>query len=60
MRWQKSIWQAPGGWSMPPEWPAAPEVAKIGVGRDAADIPFLSSFGSAELLEQVVSVSRIS
>lgn len=39
---------------------AAPEVAKIGVGRDAADIPFLSSFGSAELLEQVVSVSRIS
>ena len=39
---------------------AAPEVAKIGVGRDAADIPFLSSFGTAEMFEQVVSVSRVS
>jgi transglutaminase-like putative cysteine protease len=39
---------------------AAPEVAKIGVGRDAADIPFLSSFGNAAFIEQVVSVSRVS
>ena len=39
---------------------AAPEVAKIGVGRDAADIPFLSSFGTAEMFEQVVNVSRVS
>lgn len=39
---------------------ASPEVAKIGVGRDAADIPFLSSFGSAVMYEQVVSVSRTS
>lgn len=39
---------------------AAPEVVKIGVGRDAADIPFLSSFGSAVLIEQAVSVSRVS
>jgi transglutaminase-like putative cysteine protease len=38
---------------------AADEVAKIGVGRDAADIPFLSSFGNTTLIEQVVSVSRI-
>lgn len=36
------------------------DLALIGVGRDAADIPFLSSFGSAELVEQRVSVSRIS
>lgn len=39
---------------------AANEVAKIGVGRDAADIPFLSSFGIAELVEQRVSVTRVS
>ena len=38
---------------------AANEVAKIGVGRDAADIPFLSSFGLAELVEQRVSVTRV-
>ncbi len=38
---------------------AASELAKIGVGRDAADIPFLSSFGSAQLIEQVVNVSRV-
>ncbi|WP_309752383.1 transglutaminase family protein [Novosphingobium sp.] len=37
---------------------AADEVVKIGVGRDAADIPFLSSFGNAELYETKVSVSR--
>ncbi|MFM5953558.1 MAG: transglutaminase-like domain-containing protein [Novosphingobium sp.] len=38
---------------------AANEVAEIGVGRDAADIPFLSSFGNAALVEQAVSVSRL-
>lgn len=38
---------------------AAGEVVKIGVGRDAADIPFLSSFGTAELYETKVSVRRI-
>lgn len=34
------------------------ETAKIGVGRDAADVPFLSSFGNAMLVEQVVKVER--
>lgn len=38
---------------------AAEDVVKIGVGRDAADIPFLSSFGSAELYETKVSVERV-
>ncbi len=38
---------------------AGPEVAMIGVGRDAADIPFLSSFGTATFIEQVVSVGRV-
>ena len=37
---------------------APADIAMIGVGRDAADIPFLSSFGSAEFVEQEVSVSR--
>lgn len=32
-------------------------IAKIGVGRDAADISFLSIYGTAELKEQTVSVT---
>ncbi|EJU12648.1 transglutaminase [Sphingomonas sp. LH128] len=32
-------------------------VAKIGVGRDAADVSFLSSFGEVEMLSQTVRVS---
>ncbi len=39
---------------------AADEVVKIGVGRDAADVPFLSSFGNVQLLEQWVEVKRVS
>lgn len=40
---------------------AAPaDIARIGVGRDAADIPFLSSFGQTTLVEQSVSVKRVS
>lgn len=36
---------------------AAPEnIAKIGVGRDAADVAFLTSYGAVELQEQSVSV----
>ncbi|WP_067789268.1 transglutaminase-like domain-containing protein [Paraurantiacibacter namhicola] len=31
---------------------------KIGVGRDAADVSFLTSFGNCEMLEQSVSVTR--
>lgn len=36
----------------------AREIAVIGVGRDAADVSFLTVFGSAELICQTVSVSR--
>lgn len=31
-------------------------MAKIGVGRDAADIAFLTAFGQAQLIDQYVSV----
>jgi transglutaminase-like putative cysteine protease len=34
----------------------ASEMAKIGVGRDAADVSFLSAFGEAQLVNQVVDV----
>lgn len=34
------------------------DMAKIGIGRDAADVSFLTIFGKAELLEQSVSVVR--
>lgn len=33
---------------------------QIGVGRDASDVPFLSSFGSAAFVEQSVTVEAIS
>lgn len=39
---------------------AAADIIRIGVGRDAADVPFLSSFGAATLIEQRVAVSRVS
>lgn len=35
------------------------EMVKIGVGRDAADVSFLTVFGTAEMLTQTVEVSRI-
>lgn len=35
------------------------EMAKIGVGRDAADIPFLTSYGRAQLIAQTVSVAAL-
>lgn len=34
------------------------DIAKIGVGRDAADIPFLSTFGEAQLVNLRVEVKR--
>lgn len=34
------------------------EMAKIGVGRDAADVAFMTSFGPASLVSQSVEVSR--
>jgi len=33
-------------------------VAKIGVGRDAADVSFLTSFGDLELVAQSVNVEE--
>lgn len=40
---------------------AAPEdMIVIGVGRDAGDVPFLSSFGEAEFVQQWVTVVRVS
>lgn len=39
---------------------SAPDrIAKIGVGRDAADVSFLSSFGDVEMLSQSVQVSEL-
>lgn len=35
------------------------EMAKIGVGRDAADISFLTAYGAIELLNQQVTVSAV-
>jgi transglutaminase-like putative cysteine protease len=35
------------------------EIARIGVGRDAADSSFLSSFGIAQLVNQEVKVTRV-
>jgi transglutaminase-like putative cysteine protease len=34
-------------------------IAKIGVGRDAADVSFLSSFGAIEMLSQSVQVNEL-
>lgn len=34
-------------------------IAKIGVGRDAADVSFLSSFGNVEMISQSVEVSEV-
>jgi transglutaminase-like putative cysteine protease len=34
------------------------EIAIIGVGRDAADVSFMTSFGAAELADMIVAVTR--
>lgn len=39
---------------------SADSIVVIGVGRDAADVPFLSSFGAATMIEQKVEVERVS
>ena len=51
-----------GEWHLiDPTGMAAPEdMILIGVGRDAGDVPFLSSFGEAEFVQQWVTVRRIS
>ena len=35
------------------------DIAKIGIGRDAADVSFLTSYGVAEMLDKSIAVSRI-
>lgn len=35
------------------------DIAKIGVGRDAADVSFLTSFGAAEMQSQSISVTAL-
>ena len=49
-----------GGWHLvdPTGMAAAGEMALIGVGRDAADVAFLTSWGSAQMLAQSVSVTK--
>jgi transglutaminase-like putative cysteine protease len=37
---------------------AVPEIVRIGVGRDAADVSFMTSYGWMELVKQSVEVSR--
>ena len=50
-----------GGWRLVDPTGLAPEegIARIGVGRDATDISFLTIFGQADLIEQVVAVKRL-
>ena len=35
------------------------EIVKIGVGRDAADVSFMTSFGMTEFLDKTVSVTQL-
>lgn len=50
-----------GAWRLVDPTGLAPEegIARIGVGRDATDISFLTIFGRADLIEQNVSVKRL-
>lgn len=49
-----------GGWHLvdPTFMAPIPNIARIAVGRDATDIAFMTIFGTAELVEQRVSVAR--
>lgn len=50
-----------GAWRLIDPTGLAPEegIARIGVGRDATDISFLTIFGRADLIDQRVSVTRL-
>lgn len=50
-----------GDWRLVDPTGLAPEegIARIGVGRDATDISFMTIFGRADLIEQIVSVKRL-
>lgn len=49
-----------GAWHLvdPTGMATAADMVKIGVGRDALDVAFLTAFGTVELIEQQVSVRR--
>ncbi|WP_446653320.1 transglutaminase-like domain-containing protein [Blastomonas sp.] len=49
-----------GSWHLvdPTGMATAADMVKIGVGRDALDVAFLTAFGTVELVEQQVSVTR--
>ncbi|MAF60137.1 MULTISPECIES: transglutaminase family protein [Pseudomonadota] len=49
-----------GAWHLvdPTGMATAADMVKIGVGRDALDVAFLTAFGTVELVEQQVSVKR--
>lgn len=50
-----------GGWHLvdPTGMARADEIARVAVGRDATDIAFMTVFGTAQLIEQRVTVSRL-
>jgi transglutaminase-like putative cysteine protease len=50
-----------GAWHLidPTGMAQAADMAKIGVGRDAADVSFLTSYGPAGLISQTVDVRRV-
>lgn len=50
-----------GAWHLvdPTGMAKAPEIIRIGVGRDAADISFMTSYGWMELKKQTVTVTRV-
>jgi len=54
------VWLA-GGWRLvDPTGMASPDtIVRVGVGRDATDISFLTVFGTAALVEQRVAVARV-
>ena len=50
-----------GAWYLvdPTGMAQAPDIVRIGVGRDAADVSFLTSYGQVDLLEQSVRVALL-
>jgi transglutaminase-like putative cysteine protease len=50
-----------GAWHLvdPTGMAQAPDMVRIGVGRDAADVSFMTSYGFMELIKQSVQVSRV-
>ena len=53
--WLDRSWHLVDATGMAP----ADEIARVAVGRDATDIAFMTVFGTAEMLEQTVTVARL-